>query len=253
MNIVRLAVLCLGLIGSVIFIGAFAASWVTPHFISKTAREVIRYRVAQEMNEKIDALGAEFLVEKAKILTKDKADEIERIKLLVKAKVPELVAVIANQMRDPDCPCRKWTPEPFRNFLLAMMADAGQAQERLAGLIKSKYLEVETKITREFRIFTGTNAVAFILLVLAVLVRPMAQIQLLPSAVILFAATVLCSYFYLFNQNWLHTIVFSDYVGFAYAAYLAVVFALLWDILRNNARVTEIVLNAILAPFTAAC
>jgi len=64
MSIIRALVLCLGLAGTVIFTGAVIASWVTPHFISKTAREVIRYRVAEEINEKVDALGADFLVEK---------------------------------------------------------------------------------------------------------------------------------------------------------------------------------------------
>lgn len=246
MTIIRALVLCLGLAGTVIFTGALIASWVTPHFISKTAREVIRYRVAEEINEKVDALGADFLVEKAKILMKDKADEINALKLLIKAKIPELVVMIANQMADPQCPCRKWTPEPFRDFLMAMMADAGRMQERLAGLIKTKYLEVEAQLTREFRIFTGTNAVASILLVLAMLIRRKAWIHLLPPALLLLVATIVTGYFYLFNQNWLHTIVFNDYVGFAYAAYLALVFACLCDIVLNYARVTTVVLDATL-------
>lgn len=245
MNIVRAVVLCLGLAGSLIFTGAFIASWMTPHFISKTAREVIRYRVAQEVNEKVEALGAEFLVDKAKILMKDKADDIDRLKLLLKAKIPELVAMIANQMADPDCPCRKWTPEPLRNVLLSMLADATQMRDRLAGLIKTKYLEVEAQLTREFRIFTGTNALAFVLLTLAVLIRRRAGLHFLPVGLVLFLATLVTSYFYLFNQNWLHTIVSGDYVGFVYAAYLAFVFACLWDILLNYARITAAVLDAI--------
>lgn len=245
MNIVRAVVLCLGFAGGLIFTAAFIASWMTPHFISKTAREVIRYRVAQEVNEKVEALGAEFLVDKAKILMKDKADEIGRLKLLLKAKIPELVAMVANQMADPKCPCRKWTPEPLRNVLLAMLADATQMQDRLAGLIKTKYLEVEAQLTREFRIFAGTNALAFVLLTLAVLIRRRAGLHFLPVGLMLFLATLVTSYFYLFNQNWLHTIVFGDYVGFAYAAYLAFVFACLWDILLNYARITAAVLDAI--------
>lgn len=245
MKALRFFVLLFGLAGSLLFTGAFISSWTTPHFISKTAREVIRYRVAQEMNEKVEALGAEFLVEKAKILMKDKADEIDRLKLFLKAKIPELVAMIANQMADPDCPCRKWTPEPLRYVLLAMLADATQMQERLAGLIKTKYLETEAQLTREFRIFTGTNAVAFVLLTLAVLIRRRAGLHFLPLGLVLLLATLVTSYFYLFNQNWLHTIVFGDYVGFAYAAYLVFVFACLGDIVLNRARVTVAALDGI--------
>lgn len=245
MNIIRALVLGLGLVGSLLFTGAFIASWTTPHFISKTAREVIRYRVAREVNEKVEALGAEFLVDKAKILLKNKADEIDRQKLLLKAKIPELVALIANQMADPNCPCRKWTPEPLRHVLLATLADATQMQDRIAGLIKTKYLETEAQLTREFRIFTGTNALAFILLTVAVLVRRRAGLHFLPVGLVLLLATLVTSYFYLFNQNWLQTIVFGDYVGFAYAAYLAFVFACLLDILLNYARITAAVLDAV--------
>lgn len=245
MNIIRILALSVGLTGSLLFLAAFLASWASPHFISDTAREVIRYRVAQEVNEKVDALGAEFLVEKAKILMKDKADEISRLKLLLKTKIPELVAMVANQMADPDCPCRKWTPEPIRNGLLAMLADATQMQDRLAGLIKTKYLEVEAKLTREYRIFTGTNALAFLLMTLAVLIRRRAGLHFLPVGLVLLLATLVTSYFYLFNQDWLHTVVFGDYVGFAYAAYLLFVFAAFGDILFNRARVTITVLDGI--------
>lgn len=197
------------------------------------------------MNEKVEALGADFLVEKAKILFKEKAEQVELLKLALKTKLPEIVTAVANQMADPRCPCRKWTPEPVRNVLLAMLSDATQIQDRLAGLIKTKYLEVEAKLTREYRIFTGTNALAFILLTVAVLVRRRAGIHFLPVGLVLLLATGVTSYFYLFNQNWLHTIVFGDYVGFAYAAYLGFVFAALGDILLNRARLTISVLDGI--------
>lgn len=251
MSIVRSVALGLGLAGALLFLAAFIVSWINPRFISDTAREVIRYRVAQEMNEKIDALGADFLVDKAKILFKEKAEQIELLKLALKTKLPEFVTAIANQMADPRCPCRKWTPEPVRNVLLAMLADANQIQDRLAGLIKTKYLEVEAQLTREYRIFTGTNALAFILLTVAVFIRRRAGVHFLPVGLVLLLATAVTSYFYLFNQNWLHTIVFGDYVGFAYSAYLAFVFAGLGDILLNRARVTTAVLDVVLAPFTA--
>lgn len=251
MKLIRLLALCLGVAGSVIFAGAFAASWTSEHFIGETAREVIRYRVAQEMSEKVDALGADFLVDKAKVLFKEKAREIKLLKLALKSKLPEIVTVIAHQMADPRCPCRKWTPEPVRNVLMAMLADATQIQDRLAGLIKTKYLEVEAQLTREYRIFTGTNALAFLLLTVAVLVRRRAGLHFLPVGLVLLLSTLVTSYFYLFNQNWLQTIVFGDYVGFAYSAYLGFVFAALGDILLNRARVTTAVLDVILAPFTA--
>lgn len=102
-----------------------------------------------------------------------------------------------------------------------------QAQQRLTTLIRSEYMETANQLTREFRIFTGTNAVVFALLIVAVVVRPQARLQLVPVALVLMIAAVVTAYLYLFNQNWLHTLVFSDYVAFAYLGYLGISFAFL--------------------------
>ena len=59
-------------------------------------------------------------------------------------------------------------------------------------------------------------------------------------------STGVCSYFYLFEQNWFYTILYSDYTGFGYIVYLVLVFAILCDIVFNKARVTTEFLNACL-------
>lgn len=56
----------------------------------------------------------------------------------------------------------------------------------------------------------------------------------------------ICSYFYVFEQNWLLTVIFNDYLGFTYLAYLAVVFGLLCDIILNRARITTRIVNTVL-------
>ena len=66
----------------------------------------------------------------------------------------------------------------------------------------------------------------------------------LPAA-LLVVATLICSYFYVFEQNWLLTIVYSDYLGFSYLLYLGVVFLFLCDVVFNKGRVTTEVANAI--------
>ena len=65
---------------------------------------------------------------------------------------------------------------------------------------------------------------------------------MLPAVVLLGAAAVTGA-LYLFNQNWLHTIVYNDYVGMAYLVYLAAVAVALTDIVFNKARVTTRLLN----------
>ena len=43
---------------------------------------------------------------------------------------------------------------------------------------------------------------------------------------------------YLWGQNWLHTIVFGNYAGWAQLAYIALVYAWLCDLLFNRARIS---------------
>jgi hypothetical protein len=122
------------------------------------------------------------------------------------------------------------------------------ANARLEDVIRGNYLRVVAELKRDLRIFTATNALCFLLLVLATFLRPDALRILFVPALLLVAATLVCSYTYIFDQNWLLTIIYSDYLGFAYFGYLALVFLSLCDILLNRgrvmARITAILLGA---------
>jgi hypothetical protein len=65
--------------------------------------------------------------------------------------------------------------------------------------------------------------------------RKRAGLQLVLPTVVLLGAAGLAGYLYLFNQDWLHTIIFSEYVGLGYFVYLALAVALLTDVLFNRA------------------
>ena len=68
----------------------------------------------------------------------------------------------------------------------------------------------------------------------------------MPAAVVLLAASVVVAYLYLFQQDWLRTIVFARYVGLWYFADLGLAFAVLGDVVLNRARVTARALCAML-------
>jgi 1,4-dihydroxy-2-naphthoate octaprenyltransferase len=105
-------------------------------------------------------------------------------------------------------------------------------------------MEVAESLTREFSIFTGANALVFALLGVTVAIRKQARLQLALPALVLLDAAGLVGYLYIFNQNWLHSVVFGEYVGLAYFGYLAVAATFLADIAFNKARVTTELLNA---------
>jgi hypothetical protein len=75
------------------------------------------------------------------------------------------------------------------------------------------------------------------------LLRPEAVRLLFVPGVLLAVATLVCAYLYVFEQDWLLTLIHGDYLGFAYTAWLGVVFLLLCDIALNRGRITVQILN----------
>jgi len=63
--------------------------------------------------------------------------------------------------------------------------------------------------------------------------------------VLLLISTIICSYFYLFEQNWFFTIIYNNYLGWGYLIYLGVVFGFLCDVVFNKGQVTTEILNVI--------
>jgi len=260
MPFVRWFALILGIVGGLLFGFAFVASAINPGFVEQLARNIIRYEVERKVQEKIEAIDKAFLSSKAAVFAKGYAEDIEQTKRFLKGyaedieqtkrfltqQLPTRLAKVIAEMRDLDCECRKKIETNIRDGFEWRIASASSAHERLTTLIRSKYMDTATQLTREFRIFTGTNAIVFALLLVAVFVKRQAGLHLLPSALVLLAAGAITAYFYLFNQNWLHSLVFNEYVGLAYIGYLAGAFALLCDIILNRARLTTEVLNFVL-------
>lgn len=242
----RRSALAIGAVGFVLFAMAFLVSIARPGFVEQVARDVIRYEVEKKVHEKVESIDAHFLSGKAEVFAKNYAEDIALARRLLAQQLPTSLANVIAEMQNLDCECRKKIEIDIREGFEWRITSALAAQGRLTTLIRSKYMEIAGQLTREFRIFTGTNAIVFALLLVAVFVKRQAGIHLLPSAFVLLSAATVTAYLYLFNQNWLHTLVFSDFVGFAYIGYLGGVFALLCDIIFNRARVTVEILNSLL-------
>ena len=246
MPLARRTALTIGMTGFVFFALAFLASIANPGFVEHAAKNIIRYEVEKRVQDKVEAIDTHFLTKQAGVFAKARADEIAEAKRQLAQQLPARIAEIIGEMQDLDCACRKQIETSIREGFEWRITSASAAQERLATLIRSSYMDTANQLTREFRIFTGTNAMVFALLLVAVFVKRQAGLHLLPAALVLLLSASLTAYLYLFNQNWLHTLVFSDFVGLAYLAYLGGVFAFLCDILFNRARVTVEALNALL-------
>lgn len=243
MKILRALLLLTGIVGALAFASVLVASFVDPGYVEDIGRDLIRRQVQKQVNEKIDALDEKFLAGKAGRLVQGYAGEISSLRQQLKEGAPEKLATVIAQMRDLNCECRRKVAADIRDGFQWRILSAANAQERLAALIRARYMETAGKLTREFRIFAATNATVFALLAIAVLRKRGAGVHLLPAALVLVLAAAITGYLYLFNQNWLDTIVFGNYVGFAYVGYMAIAFALLADIVFNRARISARLLN----------
>ncbi|WP_374565052.1 hypothetical protein [Ideonella sp.] len=244
--LLRSVLLAIGLAGVALFGAALLLSWVEPLWVERAAREVVRIEVEQRVGEKIDTLSnSKVAALAAKALGRTEA-EIDAQRRALKEGVPAKTAQVVADMLHVDCECRRRMSENATRATEERIGTLDQVRARLLGLIETAYASVTQDLMREFRIFCGSNAGVFGLLALVTWFWRRASVQLVVPALVLLGAAGLTGGLYLFNQNWLHTIVFSEYVGMGYVAYLGGAFALLADVAFNRARCITAVLNVLL-------
>ena len=240
------AIVAFGALCAALFASTLLLSYDNPRLIESAMREVIRIEVEREGAEKVDSLLNSRLAAAAQRALGSTDEQVAQARERLRADLPAKVAAVVADMVRPDCPCRARLADAVQVFERQRLHSLLHTRERLVALIESAYSTVAASLLREFRIFTAANAVAFAALGLIAAARPRAATQLLLPAAALTAAALVTGGLYLFGQNWLRTIVFSDYVGLAYFAYLLGMALLFADVLLNRARVATRVVNRVL-------
>jgi hypothetical protein len=241
----RILALIVALLGTMIFGTALLASYTNATAVETLGRELIRIEVERRVGEKVEALENSKIAALAARLSERNKAKIGQISRQLKDGFPKKVAAVVAEMRNLDCPCRKAIDATVTSLLEGQRYALSDLNERLATLIRTKYMEVAQSLTREFRIFTGANMVVFAALGFVTLARPRTNLHLVLPMIVLVGSAAIVAYFYLFEQNWFHTIVFSDYVGLAYFGYLGAAITWMLDIFFNRARITSAVINAV--------
>ena len=243
MRTTRTALLAISAVGLLGFGSLFVLSFVRPLFVESLAKEFVRSEIEDQVRERIASLDASRLVQFAQRFVDRNASAIQEAKQKLAEGVPQKVAAVVAQMQDPSCECRKFVERATTTFLTLDILSRTTASEHLVRLIQSKYSEVVHALLREFRIFTAANALVFLVLGTITYIRRAAVLQLLVPAFVLLAAALSVGSLYLFRQDWLHTVLSSDYVGFGYFAYVGAALIFFCDILLNHARVTTKIVN----------
>jgi len=269
----------ISILGLLVFGLVFALTFTDPVKIEKNARVFIESKLKEKLGEQFNELKdkASAANEKAgkaidktaafaKKLSEKHSEEIEarRLKaqkireniLAMEKELPSLINKHVNEMHDDECVCRAQSAVKWQKFMLASqlgaMADLEASKNALMNVVRSGYSHVVGKLFLDVRIFTGTNFVAFLLLFgVTFLNRKHMKFLFIPS-ILLFSAVITSSYFYIFNQNWFYTLIYSDYVGYSYVAYMLVVFSFFLDIFFNSAKITIELMNSVLQALNAA-
>ena len=239
----------IGVLGTVIFTAFFALTYSTPEWVEEFAAAYIESEAEARIDATIDAIrppeSDSALGRLAQSMYEKNQAQIRELKSNLKNLVHEQWAAALAQIRDLDCECRKQWEEFFASGFETNIALLQAANDRIVSFIQSTYMDVATELKRDIRIFTASNALVFVLLLLVSFMKPRAITHLFLPGTLLAISTLICSYFYIFEQNWLLTIIHSSYVGFAYLGWLGAVFLFLCDIVFNRGRITTEILNAI--------
>lgn len=245
----KLSLRSVGVIGAATFLTFFTLTYVTPDWVETFAADYIESEAQERIDASIDAIrppdSESALARLAQSMYEKNEAEIAQLKSNLKDKVHEQWAAALAAVRNLDCECREKWEDWFESGFSTNIALLQAANEQISTFIHSTYMDVATELKRDIRIFTASNAAVFILLLLVSFSKPQAITHLFAPGVLLVVSTLICSYFYVFEQNWLLTIIHSSYLGFAYLAWLGVVFLFLCDIVVNRARITTAVLNTI--------
>jgi len=240
----------IGVIGALIFGTFFYFTYSTPGYVEEVGKDFIKSQIEKKTNQKVDSIKLKSqdskLAKIAAALYKKQQEKIDHLKNQLKNKAHDKLAAVIAEMRDLDCECRKKYSKMFKDGYEFQIVSFQTANDKLLGFMKMKYMEVATELKRDIRIFTGSNTLVFLFLLLISFLKPKAVTHLFLPGVLLLTATLVCSFFYIFEQNWLFTIIYNNYLGFAYLGYVGVVFLFLCDIVFNRARITTEIINGIL-------
>lgn len=242
----RVAVALGAVLGLVLCLWALVASWVAPGFVERVATEVIRLRLESGLRGTLQALDERLLRQQAVVRLRQHADNMATIRRELESRVPEQVAAVIAEMADLNCACRQALGRSLREGAQQQWTYQAGLHGRLTEQLRAHYRDTAAHLTREFRIFFGSNALVFAVLLLALVRRRKAGVHLLPVALVLLVAAGLTAYLYVFRQDWLHTLLYADYLGLGYVAYLVVAFGLLSDVLFNGAQLTAQALSSLL-------
>ncbi len=233
----------IGCIGLFLFGLCFILTFSAPGTFEESAKEFVKQQIEKEIKEKYQEVKASSFVGKVSALVNQFGYHEQQLREAIENGLPEKIGNVLARMCGYDCEKKKSVIQSIKNTYLEQISNYDSAQERLKEIIKNKYLTIFGNLKSDLRIFLGSNTLVFSLLLLISALKPRAFVQLSIPGILLFIATIVSVALYVFGQDWFYTLVYNDFMGWGYLAYIGVIFCSLTDIVFNKARVTTEVVN----------
>lgn len=234
----------IGFFGFILFGLLFGLTYGLPATVEESAKEFIQKQIAIEVEEKYLQAKESSVAKKALSIANKLGFEKEQIVSGLDNDLPNKIASVIANMCGYDCEKKKAVAASITKSYVKQIANIEVAQYNLGEVIKGKYIKIVESLRFDLRIFLGTNAMMFLVLVLAAFLKSQAVTQLFLPGMLLLTATIISSSIYIFGQDWFYSILYNDYMGFGYVAYLSIIFGFLMDVSFNKAQITSDILNA---------
>ena len=246
---VRLLNLALTAIGVTVFVALLAYVTLAPKDFDHRTRDFAVAKIEAKFDEELGSLAQSDSADKVSAFAGRFSErlqgQIDDLRGSLDAGIDQFIADILASACKLDCERREEARLAVRGAYEATIARYGVALDRVEAMVTGEYDEVMGELRGDLTIFSGSNAALLGFAFLLAIFRGNAARHLVPISFALTGLTALMIYWYIFGQDWVMAIIFSNYWGWTYAIVLGVLSVLLIDIAANKARITSAVLNGL--------
>lgn len=239
----RMMLRSIGVAGVMLFGLLFSVTFLSPQMLEESAKGFVQSQIEKEVRTYYTKGLESDISNQAKALAGRLGLEQKRILTDLENDLPGRIAATIAAMCGYDCEKRKALAQSITVGYLERISEIELGRANLGDIVRGKYLHIVGKLKTDLRIFLGSNALMFLALLSVSVLRSQVVAHLFLPALLLLLATLISSSIYVFGQDWFYTILYDNYLGFTYLAYLGMIFALLLDIALNRARVTTSIIN----------
>lgn len=233
------------IIGLSLFSIIFLVTFITPRSLEKSAENFIKEQIETEVK---DILEKEKITSTVNFILKighkfGVNQDKNEIRKEIESQLPDFIETVVAYKQ-----AKRSEKSKLKKLALSSESFISKfklGEKKLATRVEEKYDEIKINLKIDIRIFSGINAIMFLILLLLSFPKDRTSKELILPSILLLLSTLISSLIYVFGQNWIYMMMYNDYLGFGYLIYIAIVFLFLLDIAFNKGEITLRILELI--------